>query len=93
MLIIVKLCLILKFIIAYISVGCFGSFTCNNTDVFSETGLTSDQCFNTVAGLTSMYCYASICGSQMAYSNTSMTVEICLHICALNGFYYAGLQK
>ena len=72
---------------------CFGSYTCNNTDVFGEEGLTFEECTHSISSLTSMECFTGLCGNQMVYSITSMTVETCLQICASNGFMYAGLQK
>jgi len=71
------------------SVGCFsGGGNACWTDAFVET-LTSQQCSSWASAFSMS---ASIfCGYGLISSSTSMTIEICLHICNSNGFVYAGL--
>jgi hypothetical protein len=60
------------------------------TDVFVET-LSFTQSQNAAAAY-SMYVYSG-CSYYQIYSFTSMTVDICVQICAGYGFNYAGLEK
>ena len=76
--------------LAYVYSGCFFAAGCGNADAFVET-LSSTQCSDAAASF-SMSCF-SYCGYNMVYSQTSMTVEICVQICNINGFTYSGLAQ
>ena len=75
-------------------IGCYysSSNTCANNDVFSEIGLTSTQCSNSIVGLSDMACFIGrSCEYSYIKSKSSMTVEKCLQICTTNGYRFAGL--
>jgi hypothetical protein len=63
------------------------------TDVFIDS-LQVYQCEN-MASNYSMECHLDAFGCSyfnMIFSETSMTIGICLDICSTNGFVYAGLN-
>ncbi len=76
------------------SVGCYPSLSsCDNSDVFVETGLTSAQCTSAATAHSMSVRSVSLCGiACQVFSSTSMTVEICLQICVTTyGYSYAGI--
>ena len=75
----------------YVSVGCYpASSSTYWNDIFEESGISSSECSLAISNLTGLECYAN--AYQWIYSNTSLTVEICLKICITHGFNYTGLD-
>jgi len=77
-----------------VSVGCYASnsFT-SYIDIFSET-LSAAHCDSACIDFP-VSCTSYVINSFVyygVYSNTSMTVEMCLQICTTIGFKYAGLN-
>jgi hypothetical protein len=85
---------------AFQNIGCyFSSVGCQKFDVFTEIGLSADQCSTVIAELTGMKCFDSQCGNRFVQSpanlvkSSSMTVDKCLKMCSTNGYKYAGLRR
>ncbi len=79
---------------AYLNIGCYGSsYGCNYCDVFEEQGLDLAQC-NHYGSFCKTWYTRSSCpiNSYNFFSLENMTIELCLQVCTINGFIYAGLE-
>jgi len=77
--------------LAYSNVGCFATNDGCQSDAFVET-LTQTQCSLAAASFPVAYCGS--CGSyNYLKSDSSMTIELCLQICAQANFTYSGIWK
>jgi len=79
---------------AAVSVGCYiATSACSWNDVFVEPGMTAAQCANAIVGFTDISCWTNNkCISQMTYSKTQMTADICVRICTTGGFKFGAVD-